>query len=164
MKQASPIPGYYQVGYVTNDFERALRQFGETHGIRNFLERRDACFPTSEDRSAHCHIALAYVGSTEIEVIHPVDGDVGIYREYLPKDEFVVRFHHISRLHDTEQAIAEEFERVKTAGIDIPINGRETDFGSWYFYADYREQLGHFLENIHLPPAARKWLTEIPRN
>lgn len=159
-----PLPGYYQVAYVTNDFDRALDQFSLSHGIRTFMEMRDMRYPTGEGRVAVCNIALAYSGSTEIEVINPLDGDVQLYRDFLPDAQFTVRFHHISKLHDSEASLEAELAKVHGEGRETPINARDSQSGSRYFYGDYRRELGHFLENIYFPPSAEAWLRSIPRN
>ena len=64
-----PYPGFFQVAYVTRDIDRAQAQFAGTHGIARFLEMRDIRYPTGPGREAHCHVSLAYVGATEIEII-----------------------------------------------------------------------------------------------
>ena len=71
MSKASDAPydGLYQVAYVTNDFERALRQFGDTHRIAQFMQLPKMRYGTGPGREAVCNIALAYVGAIEIEVI-----------------------------------------------------------------------------------------------
>ena len=82
----APYDGLYQVAYVTNDFERALKQFGDTHRIAQFMQLPKLSYVTGPGREAVCNIALAYVGAIEIEVIEPLEGDVQLYRDYLPKD------------------------------------------------------------------------------
>lgn len=164
MSVAAPIPGYYQVAYVTNDFQRALKQFEGTHGISRFLEMPEARFATADNREALCNIALAYVGGTEIEVIQPLDGDVQLYRNFLPEQGFAVRFHHLSKLHETEESLEQELQRVVAEGKSLPINGRDAKSQARYFYADYRAELGHYLENVYFAPASLEWLKQIPRN
>lgn len=157
-----PFPGYYQVGYVTSDFDRALAQFSETHNIRRFLEMRDTRYETGPGREAVCHIGLAYSGSTEIEVIAPLSGDVQLYRDVLPASGFAVRFHHLPRMFSDDAAFDAQVEQYQHAGRALPILGGGGNVGR-YFYADYREKLGHYLEGIVFGPDGRKLLETVPR-
>ena len=161
---AGPFPGYYQVAYVTTDLDRAMALFGETHSVRRYLEMRGIRYQTVPGREAHCDIALAYLGATEIEIIRPLDGDVGLYREFLPADGgFAVRFHHISRLYDSEADFDRQIASYRNRGMQFPIMGAAPG-NSRYFYCDFRAELGHYIEGIVFEPQARAWLATIPRN
>lgn len=158
----TPLPGFYQVAYVTADFDRALSAFEKTHGIKRFLEMRDLHYQTGPDRKAHCNIALAYVGGVEIEVINPLGGDVQLYRDFLPA-EGGVRFHHIAKLFDTEDEFERHLESLRQEGRRLPIIGSNQGVAR-YFYGDYRAELGHYLEFIYFSPPGREFLATIPRN
>lgn len=155
-------PDYIQLGYVTNDFERALKQFEETHGIHAFVEMRDAQVETGPGKIAHCNIALARVGKNEVEIINPIGGDDEVYAETLPKEKFAVNFHHVCRMHQTQESFSAAREKERQAGIELALEGQDKDSGTQYYYADYREKLGHYIENIYYPPAAREFLDKIP--
>ena len=96
----TPRVGFYQVAYVTNELERALQQCARTHGAHQFARLPGLRYETGPGRAAICHVALAYVGDTEIEVIQPLEGDVGFYREVLPATGFALRFHHERHLRE----------------------------------------------------------------
>ena len=158
-----PFPGLYQVAYVTNDFERALAQFGVTHAIGDFARLPATNFNTGPGRNARCDIALAYVGATEIEVIHPISGDVQIYADYLPMDgTFAVRFHHVGRFFDSRDVLERQVAEYRRQGRHVPVDGSAPG-SARYFYADFRAELGHYMEGIWYEPAARAWLATIPR-
>ena len=157
-----PFPGYHQVGYVTTDFDRALAQFGETHNIRRFYEMRDAHYETGPGREAVCHVGLAYSGATEFEVIAPLSGDVQLYRDFLPASGFAIRFHHLSRMFPDDAAFDAQVEQHQRAGRALPILGGMGNVGR-YFYADYRRELGHYLEGIVFGPDGKELLEAIPR-
>lgn len=160
----APYDGFYQVAYITNDFERALQQFGATHGIREFMRLPRMNYVTGPGRAAVCNIALAYVGATEIEVIEPLEGDVQIYREVLPRDgTFAVRFHHLCRMYPTKEAVEAEIARHRAEGRAVPVDGAAPG-SARYFYADYRAELGHYVEGIWFEPQARAFLAGIPRH
>jgi hypothetical protein len=158
-----PFPGFYQVAYVTSDFDRALAQFGVTHRVGSFMELRGMHYATGPGREAICDVALAYVGATEIEVIHPISGDVQVYRDYLPRDgTFAVRFHHLSRLFETKEELEQELAGFRLQGRAVPVDGSAPGTAR-YFYADFRPELGHYVEGIYFEPEARAWLASIPR-
>jgi hypothetical protein len=157
-----PSRGISQVAYVTNDFDRAQVLFAETHGITKFFEMRDTCYPTSEGREATCHIGLAYVGGVEIEIIEPLAGDVQLYRDYVPVDGFGVRFHHICKLYESDEAYDRAVSAYRKRGLRFPING--TMQGTRFFYVDMRAELGHYVEGVTFSPDTRAaMLAAIPR-
>jgi hypothetical protein len=159
----TPYVGFYQVAYVTNDFERALAQCAQTHGAHQFARLPAMRYETGPGRTAICNIGLAYVGATEIEVIHPLEGDVQIYRDVLSASGFAIRFHHLARLYQSREELESQIAAYRKAGRPVPIDG--TSPGSArYFYADFRVEMGHYVEGIWFEPAARSWLATIPRN
>src|SRR5271156_5919403 len=83
-----------QHAYVTSDFDEALRIFDETYGISRFLELRDYSLETAPGRAAILHIALAYAGPMQIEVMQPLSGDDETWRRVLTKGGFELVFHH----------------------------------------------------------------------
>jgi hypothetical protein len=159
----NPVAGFYQVAYVTNDFERALGVCAATLGAREFARLPAMQYQTGPGRTAICNIGLAYVGATEIEVIQPLEGDVKIYSEILPATGFALRFHHLARWYESCAELETQLAAYRSAGRAVPIDG--TSPGSArYFYADFRSEIGHYVEAIWFEPAARQWLMTIPRN
>jgi hypothetical protein len=159
----TPIPGFHQVAYVTTDFDRALEVFGEVHRAKRFLELRGMRYPTGPGREAHCNIGLAYVGATELEIIEPLSGDVQIYRDFLAPDAFAIRFHHLSRFLETQGDFERQLALFERMGKQFPIRGEISEIGS-YFYADFRAELGHYVECITFTEKGREWVRSIPRN
>jgi hypothetical protein len=155
--------GFHQVAYVTNDFEQALALCRQTHGIREFARLPGMHYPTGPGREAVCDVALAYVGAVEFEIICPLSGDVGIYRDCLPASAFALRFHHLGRRYDSVAELEQQIEQYARAGRALPVNAASPG-SARYFYADYRAELGHYIEGICFEPQARAWLATIPRN
>lgn len=163
LRNEPPYPGFFQVAYVTRDIARAQAQFADSHGIERFLEMRDIHYQTGPGREAHCHVSLAYVGATEIEIIQPIDGDVAVYVGGLPDaDGQVVRFHHLCRRFATRGEFEAEANRLTARGLELPIRGDGPGIGS-YFYCDMRALVGHFVEGIFFEDDAADWLASIPR-
>lgn len=163
MTSAPPYPGFFQVAYVTRDIVRAQALFAQTHGARSFLEMRDIRYAVGAGREAHCHVSLAYVGATEIELIQPIDGAVEIYVAGLPEEGGpLVRFHHLCRRFATRQEYQRQIEDFRALGKQFPIMGEAAGIGA-YFYCDMRAELGHYVEGIVFDDDAAEWLASIPR-
>jgi catechol 2,3-dioxygenase-like lactoylglutathione lyase family enzyme len=156
-----PFAGVYQLAYVTRDIAAAQAFFGETMGLARFLAMRDIRYPTRDGREAHCHIALAYLGATEIEIIEPIDGDVQHYRDFLPDAPAVVRFHHTCRLFGSEAELERQVAIYRAMGRSFPIDASFA--GSRYFYCDFTADLGHYVEGIFMDESRREWLQSIPK-
>lgn len=161
---SAPFAGVYQVAYVTTDLNFAMEQFAISHRVKQFLEMRPMRYAIGPGQEAVCDIALAYVGAVELEIIQPLEGDVQVYRDFLPRDgRFAVAFHHIATLFDSADALEERLAAHRSAGVRIPVDGASPG-AARYFYADFREQLGHYVESIYFEPAARSFLQSIPRS
>ena len=135
---------FRQIAYVTNDFDRALSDFAAL-GVRRFLELRDIAFMVGEGAVANCHIGLAISGRMEIELIQPLGGADGVYRNVLQGPEFQVHLHHVAQTLPSIDALDAMKAEVGRLGLAIPIDGAAPQ-GMTYFYADVRPFLGHYVE------------------
>ena len=149
---------FFQLGYVTNDFDRGMAEIKALHGIGSFKEMRELHLPTGPDREAVAHFALAFRMGVQFEVIAPLAGDVGIYRDLLSGHDFTLRFHHLGRfvgaLEDYQDVL-----RKAQARWRLPVSCGV--FGGFYAYADARGDLGHYLEFFTFPSAA--FFADVPR-
>jgi hypothetical protein len=135
---------FFQLAYVTNDFERAISELRSLHGLGRFKEMPDTHMPTGPGREAIAHFGLAFKGDVQFEVIAPTGGDSDIYREPLPAAAYALRYHHLGRY----LSASEEYERLlaaHSARWAMPIHC--SGFGGFYAYADARKDLGHYLES-----------------
>lgn len=154
-----------QFAYVTNDFDRALREFAAHHGVPKFFELRDFDVETAPGRVAKLHVGLAWAGGVQIEIIQPLGGADEVYHTAFDGTDggFVLRFHHVAHMLETEadfDAVATEYERQRTA---IVLRGSANGGMTRYFYADCRATLGHFVEYIWYAPEARGFFAMIPK-
>jgi Glyoxalase/Bleomycin resistance protein/Dioxygenase superfamily len=149
---------FFQLGYVTNDFERGIRELKALHAIGPFKEMRDLHLPTGPDREWVGHFALAFKQGIQFELIAPAGGDAGIYRDLLLHQGFALRFHHLGRfvtsVETYQNLLKDAAER-----WELPINYEA--FGGFYAYADARKDLGHFLEYFTFPNA--DFFADVPR-
>jgi hypothetical protein len=148
---------FFQLGYVTNDFDRAMSALRALHDFGPFKEMRDTHLPTGPEREAIAHFALAFKGDVQFEVIAPLGGDCGIYRELLPADQFALRYHHLGRYISEPEAYQGLLE-THAARWDMPI--RCSAFGGFYAYADARKDFGHYLEIFTFPT---DFFDDVPR-
>jgi hypothetical protein len=161
----TPYQGFLQLAYVTTDFDRALAEFGERYGVPRWLELRDLEIETGENRSCRAHVALSFVGPTQLELIQPLQGDDTVYRYRLPDDGYALCINHIAQLIGTEA----EYEalRAQTVALGVPIamEGIGGGGSTRYFYTDFRDKLGHYLEHIWYSPEGLAFLRgNVPQN
>lgn len=141
---------YEQLGYVTNDFTRAIALVRDVHGVGPFKETRDLTIGARDDRTVTGHFAQAFKGRLQIEVIEPTGGDRGFYADGLPAGVFSVRLHHVGHYYaDPAAYLAARMPLADrwTAAVD------HADFGGRYCYFDARDALGHYVEISTFPPA-----------
>jgi len=139
---------YVQLGYVTNDFEKALELVMETRAMGPFKEMRHLTIGAREGRDVTCHFGLAFKDGTHFEIIQPLSGDALFYTDALPSQAFAMRLHHMGYYYpqasDYAAAIAgAEAKWVKA--IDQKI------FDGGYCYFDARADFGHYIELYSFP-------------
>jgi len=144
----------WQLGYVTTDLDRAVDQLGERHGLDHVVRLPGAgaeFFEGDQRVPFDAKFAMAARGGLIIELIEPVSGEVGFYRDSLPSDgSFAVSLHHLAMFIPTGE---EEWERLlgvlASAGLRVDytflIPGRVRAG-----YIDTRAELGHFIEVCQL--------------
>jgi len=141
---------YQQLGYVTNDFERAIDLFRKLHELGPFKEMRELTIGARAGQSVTAHFALAFKDATQFEIIQPLDGDCTFYSDVLPDTAFAVRFHHLGHYYPKMKA----FQGAKARCADRWPNPVDvTIFDGTYAYFNAREDLGHYLELFSFPPA-----------
>jgi hypothetical protein len=139
--------GQFQNAYVTHDIDKAITlvedHFGLTEWIR--VEPDTIVHTPSGDHRAVVRVALGWSGTTQIELIEPVSGFVGHYRDYLPadKNDPTPRFHHVAVRRDDQAAMRDEIARL---GLPLAFEGEVP--GLVFIYLDARESLGHYFEYI----------------
>lgn len=139
---------YFQLAYVTNDFDRAIAALRERHDMGPFHELRDLELPTGPDRIAVGHFGVAFKGGMQFEVIQPLAQDIGIYDGLLPGADFGMAFHHLGRCHSSLDAYRASVDSA-SAQWAMPID--HGAFGGFFAYADARPTFGHYFEFFCFP-------------
>jgi len=147
--------GFYQLGFVARNLDRAVEALGERYGVRIF--RRKQASPTM--RTAH-----AYAGDIMLEIIEVSDGGLALYRDHLPlRDEAVHLHHHGFRVADVARW-AEVVAAVDGRGLATPLRGTVMDGHLRYLYADTRDEIGIYSEYVCLTGAALAIYDDVPHN
>jgi hypothetical protein len=144
---------YFQLAYVTNDFDRGVADLRRTHGLGPFLELRDltiSCGPGAGEM--HAHIALANKDGLQFELIQPTGGEDQLYRQLLPSEGYALVFHHLGRHFDRFEAFEAALAEAKGRW---PVAAGAPMLGGAYAYLDARKDCGHHLELMSIPAAAR---------
>jgi hypothetical protein len=144
----------WQLGYVTTDLDRAIEDMAARFGLEHSLEVPTAGATFMADDEVvpwEARFAMGARGGLIVELIEPIDGAVGFYREALPSDRsFAIRFHHLAAFMDPGD---ESWERV---GSLLADSGLRFDYTMTIpgrvraGYIDTRAELGHFLEVCQL--------------
>jgi hypothetical protein len=164
---ADLLANVWQLGYVTTDLDRALDELGGRFGLERHVR-----VPTGDSTwqldgevlPFTAHFAMAARGGLIVELIEPVDGEVGFYADALPDDgSFAVRLHHYAAFVETGEA---EWERIGSIladaglafGHTLVIPGRVRAG-----YVDTRAELGHHLEICQLEAGDLDFFGELIR-
>ncbi|SCW60017.1 Glyoxalase/Bleomycin resistance protein/Dioxygenase superfamily protein [Sphingobium faniae] len=147
--------GFYQMGFVARDLDRATQALGESHGIHRFRRKQ---------ASAAMESAHAWIGSMMIELIAVRPGAPDIYEAYIPDDPAAVRLHH----HGFRVADGAAWDainrRVAQAGYATPMKGAVMDGQLNYLYVDTRPVTGIYNEYVYLTGAATSIYDDVPHN
>jgi len=147
---ADLLANVWQLGYVTNDLDRAVAQLSDRYGLERVVRVPSVgaqFFKADEPAPFEAKFAMGARGGLVVELIEPVSGEVGFYRDVLPADgSFGVRLHHLAMFIPTGE---DEWERLTgilaDAGLHVDytvlIPGRVRAG-----YVDTRAELGHFIE------------------
>lgn len=139
---------YLQLGYVTNDFGRAIDLVRRTHGMGRFKEMPDLTIGARDAQTVTCHFALAFMGGTQFEIIHPLAGDRTFYDEALPEQDFALFLHHMGHYYP-DRADYATAKAKSAAKWSMPVDHAIFDGG--YCYFDARKDFGHYLELYSFP-------------
>ena len=145
----------WQLGYVTTDLDRGIAylaaRFGLEHAVS--LPVSGTFLAGAQEVQFEARFAMVARGGLIVELIEPVAGEVGFYRDSLPPDgSFAVRLHHLAAFVETgDPAWANIGALLREAGLrfdyTLLIPGRVRAG-----YVDMREDLGHWIEICQLEP------------
>lgn len=149
--------GFFQLGYVTRDLDRACAAYREKYGPVEFMYNSPA--PVDGTAPPTRRIALAYIDDIMTEIIEPDPDQQTIYDDAIPNITGVIRLHHFGYLIDDHASM---LQQLKQMGYAVPLHGSMPGVLD-YSYADTRADLGHFCEFIRLDEAGRAFFGSVPR-
>ena len=117
----------HQIAYVVDDIDTAMRRWHSEHGVGPFLVTRNAVplsnayYRGRKAQTNRAHIAFAYVGDMQLELIELVGDTPGLYRE--ARDRRLTGVHHYAVLVEDfptayNWALDNGFDAVIDAGVD----------------------------------------------
>jgi hypothetical protein len=163
----TPVAGYlatglYQLGYVTNDVDRAVESLRATLGLTGLVVGRDVRF--DEERyqgrpsASRQHIALGAVGQHHVEVIQPLEGE-NPYWDILGED-YTLALHHLGV---RVAHLGEVLDAVRAGGKEPVYEGSVADGAFRFAYVDYRPELGHLVEFLETTAEGGAYMERVTR-
>ena len=159
----SAFSGFYHLGYVTNDLDRALASFGSQYGTARFSEIGQRSFKLDGIAQVELRVAMCFVDRTQLEIIQPLGGEDGVYRRALAGTGYQLRFHHTCFKVESIATLEEKRRSLVASGHKIVLSGGDHENAS-YFYADATDGLGHHLEYLYLSPSRAAFHAALPSN
>lgn len=141
-----------QIGYVVADIEAACRAWADTQGVGPWLLSRDLEFSGTYDgqpTSPRLHVALAYHGDVQVELIQQLDDGPSPYRAYLPPGGSGI--HHVG--YCIEDDVGARIEQARAQGLDLRLDIRGHG-GMRFAYLSLPAMAPVFVELIETP----RWL------
>jgi len=139
-----------QQAYVTTDVDEACRVMGERFGIKEFFRPKIQTMGLDDGREVVLHNAHAWVGSIWLEIIQPIGGEDGIWRDWIAgRKGFAMKLHHLGIKVDTPQDMDAKMAEGQANGFDMVLS--MTIMGNMARYLDTVDALGHYLEYLYFP-------------
>jgi catechol 2,3-dioxygenase-like lactoylglutathione lyase family enzyme len=158
-------PAFTQLGYVTTDIDAAIAYFTRTAGVSAWL-RWPGVVVEKEVNGAMARsvldLAMAWRGSTMLELIRPVSGAIGIYTLRGAEDA-PVNLHHIGHgVPGDESAFERQLEAMAAAGHPVALATRNENGN--YALVDTRSTTGLYTEYLWGRAKGNALFETIPRN
>jgi hypothetical protein len=142
--------GFWKLGYVTRDRDRAMEQLGNDVGIEKFETSQPTWGVVMADGrvgTATTRIAFSVGRPTTIELVEPIEGLVDCYADALKRTKGAdLAFHHFGLVVSDIDAMK---EAAAAQGVHPALGSRPDDPVRWVFYKP--PQLDHYVE--HLEPS-----------
>src|ERR1700733_107832 len=135
---------HYQNAYITRDIEKAVEGFRARSAVEIVMRFEGPVEVTTPNGRglAVSKLSFIWINNLQYELIQPVSGLVGIYRDALPADD-ALKFHHICMRVENWQ----EFRaRVGHQPFPVVLEGGSEHLR--FLYLDTRDFIGHYLEYV----------------
>ncbi len=158
-------PAFIQLGYVTNDLDRARAAFKETMGVHDFFIWENAPVHVQlygKPASSVLNLGFAWAADTMIELIMPVSGATDVYMPGIEGPGFGLKLHHIGMGVDGTEADFDAKLNGEVARGHELVNVSRASMGS-YTLLDGRKTFGHYLEYLWNNAQGLEFFAKIPR-
>ncbi len=154
--------GFHQIAFVVKDIKAGQKFFHEHMGVPRFFLLEDVKVKERTYRGGegnfHIHIALAYAGDAQIELIEYISGE-SIYREFLEKKG--EGLHHLGFIVDDYGKSVGDFAH---NGYPVIQSGRiGNNPGVRFAYFDTEAAIGSIMEIFVLDDNTRNMFDRIKR-
>ncbi|NMA99276.1 MAG: VOC family protein [Phyllobacteriaceae bacterium] len=136
---------FAHIGYVTGDARAAAAAFEAQQNISGWRFKEQVTIEVGDGTSILANIAKAKAGDILIELIEPLSGNDGIYRNYLGQAREQAVFHHLAFRLDSPAALEAARLKATSLGATLVLQSSYPD-GTGSFYADTRHLFGHYIE------------------
>jgi len=139
-----------QQAYVTTDVDEACRVLSGKFGIEKFWRPNQQTMTLDDGREVILHNAHAWVGSIWLEIIQPIGGEDGLWRDWLAgRQGFAMKLHHLGIMVDSPQEMDAKMAEGEANGFKVALS--LTVMGNMARYLDTVDALGHYLEYLYFP-------------
>ena len=147
---------HFQIAYVTNDLDRAVKIFRTRFGVSRFRANDDVM-----EGGTRVGVRSAWIGGMMYELCSGAGPGMDVYTDWAPPDgEFVLRLHHFGYLIPDELAWQALEQQIAEGGWKVRTRSNIPGF----FRGCYIEapELGHFLEFILPGPGLLERMNATP--
>jgi len=166
MSDTTPIsPAFVQLGYVTNDFDRASAVFKESMGVPELFIWKDVHVHMElygAPATAVIDLGYAWRSGTMVELILPRSGAIDFYMPGIEGPEFGLKLHHVGFGVDGTPADFDERWQSEVANGRPLVNLCRAAMGS-YCLVDGRKDCGHYVEYLWNNAQGLDFFAKIPR-
>jgi hypothetical protein len=162
---SSIMSGLFQLGHVTNDFDRGLHHLQQAFELPRWEIIRDVTlnetYVSGEAATWSAHVGLAMCGDLCIELIYPTTGSFAFYKTEWRDDAFCCYLHHYGVHVGGSKAELEAATKhaVQRGGIEN-AGGNFLGLGD-FSYVDMRSSIGKHLEMVALNDAGRNFFADL---
>jgi hypothetical protein len=159
------MAGFFQLGYVTNDFEKGLDHLQNAFELPRWEVFRNVTLSETRvggrEGTWSAHVGLAMCGDLCIELIYPTGGDFTFYKTEWRDDQFVCYNHHYGvHVGKTKAELQSATGHAVDLGLKEDAGGNFAGLGD-FAYVDARATIGRHLELVALNDAGRAFFADL---
>ena len=117
-----------QIAYVVDDIDEAIERWNKQYGVGPFMVTRNAAplnnayYRGERAQTTRLHLAFAYVGDMQLELIELIGDTPGLYKEFIDRGDYGVN-HYAVLVDDFARAYNWALDRGWQAVIDSGVDG-----------------------------------------